>query len=66
MNVLLSRLMTRYMAPADDATGSSASEPSAADLLAKEEAAAVERGDVILDPAKVAADAAAEIGRAHV
>ena len=59
MNVLLSRLMTRYMAPADDATGSSASEPSAADLLAKEEAAAVERGDVILDPAKVAADAAA-------
>jgi len=54
---LLSALFAPFMMMAVEDEGGAA--PSAADLLAKEEAAAVERGDVIVDPAKVAADAAA-------
>lgn len=55
---LLSYLLAPFMMMAMEDEGSGAA-PSAADLAAKEEAAAVERGDVIVDPAKVAADAAA-------
>lgn len=55
---LLSYLLAPFMMMAVEDEGGGAA-PSAADLAAKEEAAAVERGDVIVDPAKVAADAAA-------